>query len=82
LGLGKVSEIEEAAPRGCKAGQDRRDVGTFEQYAEATSIGIAHDNIAIVGIANMTGTGSASEPVRQDNVLWLGSSVHPATPGP
>jgi hypothetical protein len=61
-----------------------RDAGTFEQYAYAVGIGIGigigvePNGIAIVGTANITGLGTAADPVRQDSVLWFGSPTHPA----
>jgi hypothetical protein len=58
-----------------------RDAGTFEQYAYPSSIGVGieHNGIAIVGNANITGLGTAADPVRQDSVLWFGSPAHPAS---
>jgi hypothetical protein len=60
--------------------QDRRDAGTFEQFAYALGIGVAHDGVAIIGTANVTGLGTAQDPVRQDSVLWFGSPAHPTAP--
>jgi hypothetical protein len=60
--------------------QDHRDAGTFEQFAYAAGIGVAHDGVAMIGTANITGLGNAQEPVRQDQVLWFGSPAHPTAP--
>jgi len=54
---------------------DTHDAGTFEQHAIANRIGVTANGFAITGSANITGTGVPGDPIRQDNVLWTGSSA-------
>ena len=52
--------------------------GTFEQYARAEGVGITADGVAVFGRANISGSGAIGDPIRQDQVLWMGSSAAPA----
>lgn len=63
------------SPDGQHWTEDTRDAGTFEQHAIANGIGETSRGFAIVGAANITGTGKPGDPLRQDNVLWVGSST-------
>ena len=57
---------------------DTHDGGVFEQYARADGVGPTADGFAIFGEGNITGTGAALDPIRQDDVLWLGSPTAPS----
>ena len=57
---------------------DTHDGGVFEQYARADGVGPTTDGFAIFGEGNITGTGAAIDPIRQDDVLWLGSPTAPS----
>ena len=60
-----------------------RDGATFEQYAWTSGVGTTADGAAIVGRANITGNGvpGTGDPIRQDDVLWFGSSTPAGTDG-
>jgi hypothetical protein len=62
------------SPDGQHWTEDTRDAGTFEQHAIANSVGVTTNGFAIIGSANITGTGVPGDPIRQDNVLWIGSN--------
>jgi hypothetical protein len=62
------------SPDGQHWTKDTRDAGTFEQNAIANRVGVTSSGFAIIGAANITGTGTAGDPIRQDAVLWMGST--------
>ena len=61
----------------------RRDGDAFEQYARADAVGATSDGFAIFGRADITGNGvpGTGDPIRQEDVLWLGSSSPASTDG-
>jgi hypothetical protein len=63
------------SPDGQHWTEDTHDAGTFEQHAIANRIGVTANGFAITGSANITGTGTPGDPIRQDDVLWIGSST-------
>jgi hypothetical protein len=60
-----------------------RDSGEFEQYAWTNGVGATGGGAAILGRANITGNGvpGTGDPIRQDDVIWLGSATPPNADG-
>jgi len=59
--------------------QDKRDFGSFEQFASADGIGVTDDGVAVFG-TNVRAEDTRGNPSATDTVLWLGSSTPAASP--